>query len=237
MSNSSNMTRRLLLHVHTRRSYDAWITPGAIVEFARARGIGMVIVTDHDSHLGSVSCAEAAGDGSVQFPLSAEYKSTAGDIICAFLQNPVKRRDPLDMIRETHDQGGLVILPHPFKGSRFSDSVFEQADVIEVFNARCSNDDNTRAADLARSLAKPGLAGADAHLCFELSLALNEFESTEAADWREVILTAPRTLVTEKTTVRAIRRSQMLKAGRRLQPVEFAKHLIRWAQASPDTTP
>lgn len=228
---------RLLFHVHTRQSLDAWIVPGAIVRHARENGIGMVIVTDHDSHLGSVACGAIGSGGSIRFPMSAEYKSTAGDIICAFLEHPIRTREPLGIVEETHAQGGLVIIPHPFKNSRFSDSVLEAADLIEIFNSRCTDEQNARAAAAARDLAKPGLAGADAHLRSELGLAVNEFDVSGTQDWRSVILTAPRTFTTTKTTLRAIRRSQMISACRQAKPIMFAKNLVRWVQASPSATP
>ena len=230
------MILRLLFHVHTRRSLDGWIKPEQIVRFAEQNGLGAVIVTDHHTHLGSQDCASLSA-GSVEFPLSAEYRSTAGDVVCAFLTGPVTSREPLEMIAETHAQEGIVILPHPYKGSRFADAVFEQADVIEVFNARCSDEDNARARATAEALGKPMIAGADAHTFAELGLVVNEFEVPEPADWRSVLLTAPRTFRTAKTTVRTIRKSQMVKATRQMRPVKFAKNLIRWMQASPDQTP
>ena len=231
------MHRRLLFHVHTHHSADGWISPRQIAEYAKANGIGMVIVTDHDTHLGASSCAALNLEGTVKFPLSAEYRSSNGDMISTFLSRPIRSRDPLGIIDETHDQGGLVILPHPFRGSRFSDKVFERADLIETFNARCSDDQNSRAADTAQALSKPGIAGADAHLFSELGLAVNDFEPNDSDDWRSMMLTSHRTFAITKTTVRAIRISQMLKAGRQMRPIIFAKNLVRWAQASPSETP
>jgi hypothetical protein len=228
---------RLLSHVHTRRSADAWLTPRQIVAFARAAQIDVVLVTDHDSHMGSVDCQRLAGEHGPVFPVSAEYRSTQGDMIATLLSGPIKSREPRAIIAETHEQGGLVILPHPYKASRFADEIFELADLIEIYNARSSDEQNARAAATAEALRKPTLASPDAHLQRELGLALNEFVAVEGRELRDALLHSERRFVTGKTTMRAIHHSQILKSMRRLQPIRFAKGMVRWFQVSADDQP
>ena len=228
---------RLLSHVHTRRSADAWMTPKQIVEFARAAKIDVVLVTDHDTHMGSIDCQRLAGDQGPRFPISVEYRSSQGDMIATLLAGPIKSRDPRGIIAETHEQGGLVILPHPYKNSQFADEVFELADLIEVYNARSSDEQNSRAAATAKALNKPTLVSPDAHLYSELGLALNELSVAEGSDLRDALLQSERRFVTGKTTMRTIHKSQMLKSMRRLQPIRFAKGMIRWFQATADDQP
>ncbi len=236
-SSDANCERelRVLFHVHTRRSFDAWITPRQILTHAVNSAIDVVIVTDHDTHLGSLDCQELAGGSGSTFPMAAEYRSSAGDMIAAYISLPITTRDPLGIIDETHAQGGIVILPHPFKHSRFADAVFERADLIEVFNARCSDSQNSRARATAESLNKAMIAGSDAHLQSELGLALNRL--TRGLDSKATLLSAERKFETSKTTLRSIRKSQMLKAIRKVQPVTFAKSAVRWIQAHPTDTP
>lgn len=236
-STPNTVRLRLLAHVHTKRSADAWITPRQIVTFARQSRIDAVIVTDHDTHLGSLDCARSAGESGPFFPMAAEYRSTSGDMIAAFLSHPIATRDPLGIIAETHAQDGLIILPHPFKYSRFSDAVFEQCDLIEIFNARTSDSDNARAADAARTLGKPAVVGSDAHLTSEFGLAINEFIAPTGFGWPEILLTAIREFQMSKATVRAIRASQMIKACRRGRPLLLAKSIVRWAQADKSEQP
>ena len=228
---------RLLSHVHTRRSADAWMSPKQIIAFARTAKIDVVLVTDHDSHMGSVDCQRLAGEQGPVFPISAEYRSTQGDMIATLLSGPIKSRDPRGIIAETHEQGGLVILPHPYKNSRFADEIFELADLIETHNARSSDEQNYRAAATAKALNKPALVGPDAHLYRELGLALNELAGAQGCDLRDVLLHSERQFTTGKTTMRAIHQSQMLKSMRRLQPIRFAKGMIRWFQVTADDQP
>lgn len=227
---------RVLSHVHTRRSHDAWITPAQIVRYAREADIDVVLVTDHNTHWGSLDCQRVAETGGPVFPMCAEYRSLAGDIIAAFLKSPIPTHDPMGIIEEAHTQGGLVILPHPFKGSCFSDDVFESADIIETFNPRCTHEQNRRAEDTARQLGKPALAGSDAHFVAELGLTLNTFEN-RGGDLQKLLLTGARSFHTDYTTRRRIRRSQMLKSVRRAQPLAFAKNVVRWLQAGRSETP
>ncbi len=228
---------RLLSHVHTRRSADAWMTPRQIIGFARTARIDVVLVTDHDTHMGSVDCQRLAGEQGPLFPISAEYRSTQGDMIATLLTRPIKSRDPRGIIAETHEQGGLVILPHPYKNSRFADEIFELADLIEIYNARSSDEQNFRAATTAKALNKPTLVSPDAHLYRELGLALNEFTGAGGRDLHDALLYSERRFVTGKTTMRVIHQSQMLKSMRRLQPIRFAKGMIRWFQATADDQP
>ncbi|MEW5701100.1 MAG: PHP-associated domain-containing protein [Candidatus Zixiibacteriota bacterium] len=225
---------RLLFHVHTRRSHDSTIRPEQIVAFARQHRIGCVIVTDHDSHLGSQDCARLAGSDGPCCPLAAEYRTTQGEIIAAFLEEPMRTRDPKGLIEKTHEQGGIVILPHPFRSQSFPDAILTACDVIEIFNSRVPDGDNARALALAGELGKPFLAGADAHLPRELGLAVNEYETTHDQIWIDLIRQCRPVCRTEKSTIRAMRESQMIKACRRLNPVLLAKSVIRWTQAAPD---
>ena len=229
--------RCLLFHVHTRYSFDSWLSPRRIIASARAAGLDAVVVTDHDTHLGSLTCARLAAERGPLFPAAAEYKSTAGDMISVFLTKAITTREPLGIIEETHAQGGLVVLPHPFKNARFADAVFEQCDLIETFNARTSDTDNARAEEAARSLGKPTIAGADAHLARELGFVINEFDVPPDWPWKRVLLTGSRSAVTTKTTLRNLRLSQMIKSCRSVQPIRFANHAARWLLASASDQP
>lgn len=208
-----------------------------IVGFARRYSIDLVLVTDHESHLGSLDCQVVAGPAGPVFPLCAEYRSTSGDLIAAFLTSPIASRDPLTIIEETHRQGGVVLVPHPYKNSRFADAVFERADLIEIFNARCSDEENSRAQETATALAKPGLAGPDAHFARELGLAVNIFTGAVSNDLTRTLLDGNRSFEIHKTTKRRIRQSQMLKAARLRRPISFVKNAIRWLEASHTETP
>jgi hypothetical protein len=226
---SHRAQRTLLFHVHTYHSIDSLMKPQHIVAYARRNGIDAVVVADHDSHEGSVECGEKAGADGPFFPMAAEYRSPDGELIAAFLDKPIATRNALGIIEETHAQGGLIIIPHPFRTAHFSDAVYEQCDALEIFNARTPDRKNERAAELAVELGKPALVGADAHLPNELRLALNEFDVPDDwGDWRRIILSGERVFQTTKTSVRNAYASQMIKGYRHRDPLLIAKGLVRW---------
>jgi hypothetical protein len=235
-SDAPTVTRRLLFHVHTKRSYDSLLSPKHILAFAHRHSIDAVIVADHDTHLGAADCRSLTGNDGPFIPLAAEYKSTAGDIIAAFISHPIASRDPRDIIAETHAQGGLVILPHPMRYSNFADHVYEQCDLIETFNSRTRDADNERAAQIAEQLGKPALAGPDAHLRSELPLALNEYDVPADWDWQRILLSATPRMIGRKTSLRSVYSTQMIKACRRGCPLLLAKSLIRWTATPPRKT-
>ncbi|HSH00624.1 MAG TPA: PHP domain-containing protein, partial [candidate division Zixibacteria bacterium] len=224
--------RRLLHHVHTRRSHDSLMSPEDILAFARRHAIDAVLVTDHDTHLGAADCRALIGPDDPLIPLAAEYKSTQGDMICAFIREPITSRDPMTIIRETHRQDGLVILPHPFRFSDFSHEVLAACDAIEVFNARTPAALNTRAHEAAQQLGKAMIAGPDAHRSVELPLALNEYEVPADWDWPTILRNATPQMITRYTRRRDIYFGQVVKSCRQVRPILFGKSLIRWLGAA-----
>jgi predicted metal-dependent phosphoesterase TrpH len=174
----------LVQHAHTRRSIDSLTDPRALVERAEALAVDVLAVTDHDTWQGALDCrdaAERAGLG-LRVVLGAEYASDQGDIIGLFLTAEIAERRALALCDAIHAQGGLVLLPHPFRWRRFEEALLGKVDLIEAHNGRTSRADNVRAAELAFERRIPALAGPDAHRASELALARNRFEGSRPAD-------------------------------------------------------
>jgi len=166
---------KLLFHIHTNHSFDCAIKPQYIIDFAIKNNIDIVAITDHDTMNGSL---EAANYAHLKCPdlkviIGAEYNSNCGDIIGLFLKKEIKENDAEKLIDEIHIQGGLAVLPHPLKGHKLNEKILEKIDVIETFNARCSNKQNLEADGLAAKYNKPSISGNDAHLKKELKLCYN----------------------------------------------------------------
>ena len=111
-----------------------------------------------------------------------EIRTTSGDLIGAFLREPVPTGlAPSEAIAAVHEQGGLVGIAHPFDRFRGSvgraeaaalEEVAGAVDWIETWNARLMiGDGNARAAELAARLKKPGVAVSDAHTTLEVGIA------------------------------------------------------------------
>lgn len=224
------MTLRCLAHIHTRFSFDSWLSPKRILARARQGQIDVLIVTDHNTIKGSVEVARLA-QGNPKFVIVAgEYQTEKGDIIGLFLKSEINSRRSHEVIQQIKAQGGLVLLPHPYKGHKLDDALLSEVDLVETFNARCSSQDNASAQELAESLNKPVLAGCDAHCGPELGAVVNEFEVARAEtenDVRCALLEAPRSIRTQDVSKLYQPYSQMIKAYKTKNPRLFLSQAKR----------
>lgn len=230
--NDDKMTLRCLAHIHTKFSFDSWLSPGNILTRARQRKVDVLIVTDHNSIRGSVEVLRLAQGWPKFVIVAGEYQTEKGDIIGLFLKQEIESRRSQEVICEIKKQGGLVLLPHPYKGHTLDDGLLAGVDLVETFNARCSTLDNTRAENLARSLGKPGIAGCDAHCAPELQAVINEFEGAKPDNERELratLLAAPRQIQTRKVSRIYQPYSQMIKAYKLKDPRLFVYQVKRMA--------
>lgn len=224
---------RFTAHAHTRHSYDSLSDPLTLVEEAARLGVNVLAITDHDTWQGSVEAeARAAQAGlPVRVVRGIERATDQGDVIGLFLSEEVRERGALAFCDAVHAQGGLVLLPHPFKWKAPAEALLSRVDLIEVFNARTVREANRAAAALAEALRLPVTAGPDAHRVEELGLARVEFEGALPADeeaLKRAIVETPRRLVTRGGSIWNEWRSQVIKCWK--QPDgRLAWHLARGA--------
>ncbi len=173
MSNQS----RGVFHIHTQHSFDCLTSPGRIVQWAKRRSVRVLGITDHDTIRGALEAADYAKQTDVQVIIGAEYATDHGDIIGLFLTEEIHSRRSFEVIEAIKSQGGVSVLPHPFHGHDIIAKLADAVDMIEVFNARCSDNQNRQALELARSLGKPIIGGADAHFLRDLECCVNHYES------------------------------------------------------------
>jgi hypothetical protein len=195
-------------------------------------GVATLIVTDHNTIQGSIDVRTNGADLLPIIPVAAEYQSEKGDIIGLFLKEEVRSRVSSEIIQQIHAQGGIVVLPHPFKGHQLDDGLLSGADVIETYNSRCTETDNAKAAELAIRWNRPVLAGADAHASPELVAAINEFEAAapdNEVQFREQLLHAPRRFVIQPVSAMLRPYSQMIKAFKTRNPALFLYQAKRMA--------
>lgn len=180
------------LHSHTHFSRDGWTTPERYVQRAIARGITCAAVSDHNNIDGAIAVRRLANlQGGPKVIISEEIRSTEGEIIGYFLNDPVpKGLTPEETVRAIREQSGIVGVPHPFDRYRGSaiglealSRIVDDVDVIEVFNARnMKQEDNLRAARYAREHGLLESAGSDAHVHSEIGSAwveMPDFETPE----------------------------------------------------------
>ena len=166
------------LHCHTAASFDSLADAGSVVRAAAARGLTHVAITDHDRVEGALRARDLAPAG-LTVIVGEECRTADGDLICLFLERPVRPGRPAaETIAEIREQGGLVGVPHPF--DRFRNSMLRdeglldlsgQVDYIETYNARLIGSGNDRAAEFALERGLPGVAVSDAHSVLEVGVA------------------------------------------------------------------
>lgn len=104
------------LHLHTRLG-DGWISPERLVGEATRRGLSVIAVTDHDHLEGARRVAEVieGTDSALQLIYGVEVSTRSGHLLGLFVTSaprPMRRaEESIDAIKE---QGGLVVVPHPF---------------------------------------------------------------------------------------------------------------------------
>jgi predicted metal-dependent phosphoesterase TrpH len=180
--------RRLLradLHAHTHFSRDGFSSPEQFVRQAIKRGLNCVAVSDHNNILGAQEVAKIAP---FRVIIAEEIKTTEGEIIGWFLNDPVpKGLTPEETVRAIKDQGGLVCVPHPFDLFRRSPlktsallRILPDVDAVEAFNARTMLPwDNRKSRAFALTHGKALSAGSDTHWHPELGgtyVEIPEFE-------------------------------------------------------------
>jgi len=104
-------------HCHTFAS-DGMVTPAELVDAAVKADLNLIAITDHDTMANAREVVErgtAAGLAVVAGQEVTTKGPTQTHILGWFLERPIKRGMTVaDSVAAIHDQGGLVIIPHPF---------------------------------------------------------------------------------------------------------------------------
>lgn len=186
------------LHTHTIYSKDSLTRPADLVTACVRRGVhrtlrvDVLAVTDHNAIAGAReahAAAErlrAAGQPAPLVIVGEEVMTTAGEIIGLFLSDQIPRGlSPQETIERIRDQGGFVVLPHPFDRLRRGplsiealEAICPHIDAVEVRNARTTfAADNERARAFAVEHGLLQTAGSDAHTTGEVGRCFVDLEA------------------------------------------------------------
>ncbi|NIA11171.1 MAG: PHP domain-containing protein [Nitrospiraceae bacterium] len=161
------------LHVHTKYSFDSILKPEKLVKVAKRNGLCGLAITDHGTIQGGLS-ARNYNTNDLIIITGAEIRTDVGDIIGLFLNQEIRSIEIESVIDEIHDQDGLVILPHPFRGhdmNKFNKELLTKIDAVEVYNGRTNMKENILAQKFAETNGLPAVAGSDAHFAGEIGFA------------------------------------------------------------------
>jgi predicted metal-dependent phosphoesterase TrpH/glycosyltransferase involved in cell wall biosynthesis len=160
------------LHMHTDHSHDCTVPVDALLDYAEAKGLGAIAVTDHNVFSGAREAAKLARGRALTVIPGEEVKTEAGEIIGLFLDEEIPRGMSMgDTIAAIREQNGVVYLPHPFDrlhtipDAESLHSHLAEIDVFEVYNARLLFEGfNDEALRFARKYNLTMGAGSDAHV-------------------------------------------------------------------------
>jgi len=163
------------MHTHSKYSPDSMLEPRAIVKRGRKRGLAGVAVTDHNTIKGGLE-AKRYETEDFKVIVGSEIMTDRGEIIGLFLNAEVEPGEFEVVTEEIREQGGIVVVPHPFDrirpGLQPSDEDAKFFDCIEGFNSRCLFQSyNKRAVEFASRHKLPVTAGSDAHFGWEIGNA------------------------------------------------------------------
>ncbi len=179
-------------HVHSRFSRDSLASLWAIEETAKRKNLDGIVLMDHDTIAGEVKALQEKN----QFLILGEEiltgkRNPSGqeiEIGGLLLQEPIKPGQTItETLGQINEQGGIVVLPHPFEEWRHGAG--EQASraiiraclkdnipvAVEIYNARAIFPKyNLQAESLWQEFRSQGVlatAGSDAHRAREIGRA------------------------------------------------------------------
>ena len=180
-------------HSHTYSSKDSLTTPEGIIAAARRRGLGRLVITDHNAIAGARLAQQLAPDLVI---VGEEIMTQSGELLASFVEEEIPAGLPVkEAIRRLRQQGAFISVSHPFDRARSGfaladlDEIAPLVDAIEVFNARCVFERTNRLAqEYAQAHHLAGTAGSDGHIAWEIGrgcLKLPVFNSAD--ELRQVI--------------------------------------------------
>lgn len=171
--------RRYDLQVHTDASPCSRATPAEIATAAIRAGLSGIAITNHDTLDGVEAVREAIADLGADLEVipGVEVTTTQGHLLALGVREAPPRDDPVPVIEDVHDQGGVAVLSHPFDRlrqvyDRELEAIAAVVDGVETRNSRCVR--RRYNGESAAFAARNGLAqtgGSDAHFPMEVGRA------------------------------------------------------------------
>tara|TARA_B110001450_G_scaffold256773_1_gene288642 strand:- start:948 stop:1673 length:726 start_codon:yes stop_codon:yes gene_type:complete len=221
------------IHAHSRYSHDSLNPIDLIINKAIEHQLDFIILTDHENIRGSLELRKRVKERNLNLivPIAAEYKTEYGDIIAAFIKNEIVDMSFDNFVNEVKSQGGLLMLPHPYQSHPIDklEYISSKMDSIEIFNSRCTKEQDLKAEVLAHNAEKPYYYGSDAHLNGELCNVIISLEVKDynEASLKEALQKSEVTLIEkDKVYLRSIRISQLIKSFKRRRFSIFYSNII-----------
>jgi predicted metal-dependent phosphoesterase TrpH len=186
------------LHIHSKYSYDSFASLHGILKSARMRDISVISITDHNTMAAYASARSELEKGARQYGISVipgmEIRTDQGDVIGLYLEEEIAPQPFHEVISRIHEQGGIVVLPHPYRRQADPATLVSDVDLIEIINAKSRKEENIRAEALCVTAGKQPITGSDAHTCFEIGRAVTQIDihDSDIEEIRKALLSADR---------------------------------------------
>jgi predicted metal-dependent phosphoesterase TrpH len=175
-------------HCHSDYSADSNNKVEEIIRVARQRGIGRLVISDHNCIDGALKARKMAPELII---VGEEIMTTQGELLAFFVQELVPAGLPsqkaIELLRQ---QNAFISVSHPFDRLRHGwelkelNAISPLIDAVEVFNARCLAENiNDKALAYAQSNHLLGTVGSDAHTLIEVGrsvLLVAEFHDADS---------------------------------------------------------
>ena len=224
-------------HCHTRRSHDGFTSEEELLYACRTKGIGLLTITEHD-RLPVIDVQRFATAGIYVIP-GCEFTCARGShIIGLFIGHPLDSGRPArEIFAHIRAQGGLILIPHPFKeGSGFCalhddyDSYLPQATLIELYNGGVHEPRMSleRVGELAARHGLKTVAASDAHKANQVGYYVTAYPELIDGDVRATLCRSQGRLLIDSNYVR---RPRSLHGMQRLRTYQHVvKRLPRGAK-------
>jgi len=183
---------KIEMHAHTFYSDDAIVSPEELVRTAKLRGLNAVAVTDHDTTKAWKRAFPAGRKYGMDVIPAEEIKvfhdgRKIGEVLAYFISEQVNPGEFLEVKDAIKEQGGVMVVAHPFDRFRNSFRMLEEykkhMDGIEAFNARVLlNSFNTKARHFAQANSFGITGGSDSHCKYEIGHAFTVAEISDISD-------------------------------------------------------
>jgi predicted metal-dependent phosphoesterase TrpH len=216
----SPRTLNVEFHCHTVFSKDGLISFESLIRTAAKVGLDAIAITDHDTVDGAREFRAEVSKRNLPLKIIVGEEKTLKDgthFIGLFLEKPIASGELAEAIAEIREQGGLCLVPHPF---RKKDGLCrENLDRIrllagktagfELFNAKCGYRENKLAEQLLPISGICPFGGSDAHYESDLGESMNVLE------WESDLRTTVERMLRRERPCQILGRTQRPQTGER----------------------
>ncbi|MGZ5521384.1 MAG: PHP domain-containing protein [Halobacteriota archaeon] len=184
---------RLDLHIHSEYSPDSRSSIEAILKQAQEAGLDGIAITDHNSVQAFFVASKLAEDLGLDLIIvpGAEISTSEGHLIALGTHTLLPSGlSAVETIERAHDNGGIVVAPHPYaffrKGIRNLQA--KRLDAVETYNSKhLFGFSDYLAYRSARKLNLGVTGGSDSHKVETIGFGYTEVNIADGADVADIL--------------------------------------------------